>query len=151
MDFMPFRDLDNDALNALFPKPHFPKEYELSYDAEGNIESVFCRGVWYPCAEGQYHDIEYQDQDEDINEDQDIDQDEDQVTLDQWIDAWPESDRDTIRRACLPQSPLLRSTNEDKTLPEAFERWWREQTPANRMPSHDEDPEPLDYNLEDVD
>ena len=59
MDLMPFSEIDNDELDELFPKPYFPEEYEVGYDADGN-EWVHARGVWYPCLE----DID-QDDDED--------------------------------------------------------------------------------------
>jgi len=62
MDLMPFSEIDNDALNALFPKPYFPEEYEVGYDADGN-EWVHARGVWYPCVEDQDEDIDDQDED----------------------------------------------------------------------------------------
>lgn len=57
MDLMPFREIDNGELDELFPKPYFPEEYEVGYDADGN-EWVHARGVWYPCLENIYQDIE---------------------------------------------------------------------------------------------
>lgn len=49
---MPFSEIDNSELDELFPKPYFPEEYEVGYDADGN-EWVHARGVWYPCVEDQ--------------------------------------------------------------------------------------------------
>ena len=82
MDLMPFSEIDNDELDELFPKPYFPEEYEVGYDADGN-EWVHARGVWYPCLENIY---------------QDIDQAEDQET-DEWA-------------SIPPPAPLVRQTNE---------------------------------------
>ena len=66
MDLMPFSEIDNDELDELFPKPYFPEEYEVGYDADGN-EWVHARGVWYPCLENIYQDI-------DIDQDQETDE-----------------------------------------------------------------------------
>ena len=156
MDLMPFNEIDNDELDELFPKPYFPEEYEVGYDADGN-EWVHARGVWYPCLENIYQDIDI-DQDQETDEWDSIppptplvrqtnerracdvfglstvdinDQDPAHVTLDEWIDMWPESERATILRACIPPpSPLVRST-------------------AVPIDQDDQDEDPLDYPLYD--
>ena len=56
---MPFSEIDNAELDELFPKPYFPEDYEVGYDADGN-EWVHARGVWYPCVEDQDEDIDDQ-------------------------------------------------------------------------------------------
>ena len=68
----------------------------MGYDADGN-EWVHARGVWYPCLENIYQDID----------DQEIE--ENRVTLDERIDMWSESER--AKWACIPPpSPLVRQT-----------------------------------------
>ena len=131
MEFMPFREIDNNALNALFPKPHFPEEYELGYDADGN-EWVHARGVWYLCTE---------EQDEDINN-----EDQDQATFDQWVDSWPEAE--FANWDSIPPPPLVLQTNEPC---EAFEGWTVGIDEDDQDDQDDEDDQDEDYNLEDLD
>ena len=166
---LPFSEIDNGELDELFPKPYFPEEYEVGYDADGN-EWVHARGVWYPCLENIYQDIEEREQDERdqyINEDQaeDEDQAENRMTFDEWIDMYPEWRCAFIQDIPPPPSPLVRQTNERRAC-DVFGVSWTVDIDQDDQDEDDEDDQDdededdqddedqdqdEDYNLEDLD
>ena len=151
MDLMPFSEIDNGELDELFPKPYFPEEYEVGYDADGN-EWVHARGVWYPCLENICQDIEEREQDERdqyINEDQA----ENRMTFDEWIDMYPEWRCAFIQDSIPPPpSQLVRQTNERRAC-DVFGVSWTVDIDQDDedQDEDDEDQDEDDYNLEDLD